>query len=361
MKNLVRFIIIVSMLVLVSGCGLRTVDTNEIGIVINKFTGKIEKIGVGTHFLPGVVYDFYALSTKIDKRELELLFKTKDGNDVKQKITTNHYLDATDPVKIITQLALSNKDLEDLFLLTTIRSRGREVLGDSHTMEYINTAFRSNLQDQGSIQCNSLLNPMGLRIQTFNLGDYDFANKAYRDLINERKKYDQDREAVIKKIEETKQKILANLKSAEGENNKIRATADGEFRQAKNKADANLSKARDVGQAIKREGENEYEFLTEKMRSMQGSGGKNLVRIELSKMLGPIEKVFVPSEKAGAVGLRTTDMNDLFKMIGLGTIAKKDILKQSGTKKEESVTPGQEQAAAPPEPTEAPRHNPKGR
>ena len=176
MKRMRLFLMIALVGILSTGCILETVKMNNTGIAINKLTGGFTQLSPGTYFLPSVIYDFYQLSTALREKTVELLFKTQEGNDIKQKVTTTYYYVDKDLKYVITTLGTSNRDLEDLFLLTTVRSSGRVSLGESTTIEYLETSFRSRKQETSKELCNKTLINFFMRIDNFSLGDFDFDN-----------------------------------------------------------------------------------------------------------------------------------------------------------------------------------------
>lgn len=326
-KNVIKAFLLLVILMSLASCNIvRQTGNTEVAVAINKITGNGEVIPKAQATVrPFFLYAWYPFPTEMQTLPMEILFKTVDGNDIKQLLTVTWFFNPTMAVDVVEKTALNIKELEQIFLLVVARSKGRDIIGDAETKQYYNTSYRMAKQPIVKANLQALLGEYGVLIDSVSFREYDFVDDAYKAKIAERKKYEQLTEKTLKDIEAQLAHYDAERKKIDGENNKQIANADGIFERAKKIADADFYSSEREAETIKIEGDNFYEEMKAKSASLTGAGGKNLVKMEAAKHLKDVKKIFV-SEKGGGGGIKleTVNMNKLIETMGVNSLANTD-------------------------------------
>lgn len=316
-------IILVVLVAIIAVISVRHTGDTEIAVAINKITGNGEVIPKAQAAIrPALVYAWYPFPTELQTLPMMITFKTVDGNDIKQKITATWFFDPKLAINVVEDTALDIKELEQIFLLVVARSKGRDIIGDADTKQYYNTSYRMAKQAVVKENLQTLVSGVGIIVEGISFGEYEFVDDEYKAKIADRKKYEQQTEKTLKDIDAQLAFYAAERKKIDGENNTRIADADGIFERDIKIADADYYESERNAEATKSEGDYFFEEMKAKSASLEGAGGKNLVKIEAANRLKNVKKIFV-SEKSGGGGIKleTVNMNKLIEAMGINSLA----------------------------------------
>lgn len=210
----------VAILILLWGIpgSVRNVGTNDVGVSVNKFSGSMNTYGPGNYILPRLVYGFYTLDTKMRKLEMVLPFKTREGNDIWQKLNITYFVNAKKAPVIIRDWALSMNELDQVVVRIIARAIQRDILGDCETTDYYNTAFRMERGNEAKQQLAEIFSKYFdgiIVIEGENLEEYGFTDKQYQTKISDRKTNDQKTETTYRTIRARQQFYSSELERIE--------------------------------------------------------------------------------------------------------------------------------------------------
>lgn len=336
MKTIIPLIFLLPIL---TSCYTSTNET-EIALKVNKMGifGKAgiqdEIYGAGqTHFYIPYFQEMYKFNTKLqtitmvyspskgEKFRDDLLFKTIDGNDISLDLEVQYRVLHDKAGHILEMVAKNDKELRYNIVRSISRATPRDIYGELKTEEFYISENRDKATEKVLKKLNSILEPMGVTVESVLLSDYRF-NQEYQKAIEDKKIADQQAEknksATAAAIEEYKRKE----EDARGEVNKMIALADGNYKKSKIEADANLEKSKTLAEAIKAEGEAQAKSIRKLNQALAGSGGRTMVKLEIAKAMKDKEIVLLPLSGGGGMNLKTTNMNDLLKVYGIQKLAK---------------------------------------
>jgi len=166
-----------------------------------------------------------------------------------------------------------------------------------------------------------IFSPMGIIIERVLTKDYRF-NPAYQKAIEDKKiadqKMEKNRSAQHAALEEYKRKT----EEAKGEVNKMIADIDGEYLKAKIEVDAYYEKQKLLAEAIKAEGIAEAKGISEMNQAMASAGGEALIKLRIADALQGKKIVVLPVSEGG-LNLKTTNINDIIKIMGIKNLSEK--------------------------------------
>ncbi len=343
-KVIKRFFLLLLLLIIqlgFSGCILYSTDSTEVGVRTKKFTIFGEKGVEDKVYAPGSTYfflpfinDWNTFDTKLQNLEMvfergrgdrrtqdDLLFKTKDGNDIGLDVIIAYRLDAEKAPYVLQNVAENDRTLREKIVRTIARSKPRDIFGELTTEEFYVADKREAQSQRAKVVLQEMLGPLGIVIEKVLTKDYRF-NSEYQKAIQDKKVADQqvqkNRSAQHAALEEYKRK----LEEAKGEVNKLIADADGTYRKAKIEADAYYSKQELLAEAIKAEGIAEAKGIQEMNNALAGSGGEALVKLKIAEALQGKRITLLPVSEGG-MNLKTTDINQLINTMGIRSLSQK--------------------------------------
>lgn len=323
--------------VLLSGCMPRSTGPTEVGVRTVKFS-LFAKKGVedrvyapgGTYFFVPFLNDWHTFDTRLNTLEMsgaaargarrsndDLLFKTVDGNDISLDIVVSWKLKPDMAPKILQEVATNMDELNENVIRTVTRSRPRDVFGELQTEDFYLAERRSEKAEAVQAELNNILEPMGVVVERVGTSDYRF-NPEYQKAIEDRKVAQQRVEKAKSTTRATEQEYLAKMEEAKGDAAKMKAEADGLFEQAKIKADAAFKQEERRAEATRAEGQAEAAGIRKMNEALAGSGGESVVKLAIAEALKGKKIVLVPM--GGGFDVRSTDINELLKMYGMGAL-----------------------------------------
>lgn len=335
-------LIFVGLLLLSSqGCIFYTTGETEVGVRIKKITlfgkkgveDKIYAPGSTYIFLP-IITDWHTFDTKLQNMEMtiargrgdrrskdDLLFKTIDGNDISLDVIIAYRIDPDKAPMIVQNVAVNNVELREKIVRTIGRSKPRDIFGELKTEEFYVAEKREAQAQRAKEILQEIFSPMGIIIEKVLTKDYRF-NPAYQKAIEDKKiadqKMEKNRSAQHAALEEYKRKI----EEAKGEVNKMIADIDGEYMKAKIEVDAYYEKQKLLAEAIKAEGIAEAKGIREMNQAMASTGGEALIKLRIADALQGKKIVVLPVSEGG-MNLKTTNINDLIRIMGVKSLSSK--------------------------------------
>ncbi len=331
------FILLVVTIALIVGVALwivriSTVSGEEVGIKVNNLTGKIEKLGPGTHWYWGVINNFYNMDKRLQKIEMvaesgrgeirgndELKFKTIDGSNLALDINVFYQLDLSKIETVVRESGVSGvlrgfRRNEDPYKRKWVRDFARSIcrdqFGELTTEEFYDASKRAAKALEAQDELNRRLNPHGLIISSINPEDFRF-NQQYSAKIREKKTADQEveeQESVARaarqemekmRVQATKEMDVA-LESYTGSMRELIVTAEAEAQKTEDDAEAYAIKTRieaegqlvkltNQSKAILAKRNSEAQGIAKMTQALDGEGGRNIVKMEYAEKLKQME------------------------------------------------------------------------
>lgn len=338
MKKLLLIIVLLPSFFL-SGCVLNSTGKTEVGVRTVKWSlfgkkgveDKIYPPGSTNIFLP-FINDWHTFDTKLQNLEMtaevhrgdrstrdDLLFKTIDGNDISLDVIIAYRIDPKQAPFILQHVATSDQALRDKVVRTIARSKPRDIFGELKTEEFYVADKRREKSDQAKENLQRILGPYGIIIEKVLTKDYRF-NPEYQKAIEDKKIADQMVEKNKSAQHAALEEYRKELEEAKGEVNKMVADADGTFQKAKIEADAYYEKQKLIADAIKAEGQAEAKGIERMNKALAGAGGETMVKLQVAEALQGKKILLLPVSEGG-MNLKTTDINDLIKTLGVKALS----------------------------------------
>ncbi|MEL6347753.1 MAG: SPFH domain-containing protein [Myxococcota bacterium] len=318
---------------LASGCVPHSTDSTEVGVRVAKL-GLIEGRGVvpdpyapgATYFFAPVINDWFVYDTALQNlvmtREHEtgdrqgddsLRFKTIDGNDISVNVTVAWSIDPAKAPYLVQFVGPDTAAVRERLVRPVSRTVVRDVLNELPSEQYYDANVRFQKAEQAARVLNHYLNDEGILIQQVLLGEHKF-NDRYEQIIRDKKVAEQDASRLNSETEAAREQMRRELEVAKGGVQKSIEEARGAAEKKKINADARYYERERQAKAILAERSNRAQGIAEKAKALAGSGGRNLVKLEVAEELKGKTILFVPTS---GMDLRTTDMNQLLTTYGV--------------------------------------------
>lgn len=341
-----NIIFLAIVLLMINGCVPHSTGETEVGVRTKKiaFWGKKgveEKVyepGSTYFFLP-FINDWNTFDTKLQNLEFtyderrgdrsvkdDLLFKTIDGNDISLDMIIAYRIDPNKAYLIVQNVARSDRELKEKVVRTIARSKPRDIFGELKTEEFYVAGKREAQSLKAKKTLQEIFDPMGIIVEKVLTKDYRFNDK-YQKAIEDKKVADQLVEKNKSAQHATEEEYKRKLEDAKGEVNKMIADVDGEFLKAKIEVDAYFEKQKLIAEAIKTEGIAEAKGITEMNKAMASAGGEALVKLRIAEAIQGKKIVLLPVSEGG-MNLKTTNINDLIRTMGIKSLSAEDLLKK---------------------------------
>lgn len=343
--RLYKLIIFIVFLCFVNGCMPHSTGPNEVGVRTKKVAlwgkqGVEEKVypSGSTYFFLPFINDWNTFNTKLQNLEFtydekrgdrsvkdDLLFKTIDGNDISLDMIIAYRIDPSKAHLIVQNVARGDRELREKIVRTIARSKPRDIFGELKTEEF----YDANKREAQSLKAKEILqtifDPLGIIVENVLTKDYRF-NSKYQKAIEDKKIADQLVEKNKSAQHATEEEYKRKLEDAKGDVNEMIADVDGEFQKAKIEADAYFEKQQLIAEAIKTEGIAEAKGITEMNKAMASAGGEALVKLKIAEAIQGKKIVLLPVSEGG-MNLKTTNINDLIRTMGIKSLSDSEISK----------------------------------
>lgn len=320
-----------SMLFLLSGCLPHETGSTEVGIRTAKLAligdpGVVKEVypSGGTFFFAPFISDWHVYDVGLQnlamtraqtgarKGDDSLHFKTHDGNDISVDVTVAWHIDPAKVVYMLQFVGASTKSVEEQLVRPVTRTMLRDLLNDLRSEQYYDASIRFQKAEEARAACNHYLNTEGVIIDQVLLGEHQF-NPAYEQVIKDKTVAEQEaarlrseseaaREQRRRELEVARGEVQTSIEEARGEATRRQLSADAEYFAKQREAEALLAEARAKSEGLKAQA-----------RALSGSGGRNMVKLQVAEALKNKAIVFMP---ASGTDLRKTDVNELLRTYG---------------------------------------------
>jgi regulator of protease activity HflC (stomatin/prohibitin superfamily) len=311
---------------LLAACTPHTTGATEVGVQFNKITRSTEVAPPGaTYFFMPIVNDWtkYDVSTQnlimaakvpgARREKDDLVFKTRDGNDIETDVTVRWRIDPSRSAQIWQTVGRSSGDIKEKLLRPQARAYVRDVLNRLDSEEFYNPDLRFRAATDATTLLAAHLQPYGIIVEQVMLGDFSFKPE-YQGLINKRKEAEKQAEKLEAQILATQEANQANLQQKVSELTEQLTRAEGELEQAKRTADAYLVQKQQEAQALIAEYEAYAEGIRKERAALIGSAGDAYVSLQLIDALQKKEIRQIPKLPNGNVII---DGNKLLQQLGV--------------------------------------------
>lgn len=283
---------------------------SEIGVLLNKITGKIETIDQGgTVVYNGIAREFHALDRTVQTVEMagadQLKVKTVDGGSVQLDLTVLYELDVSKIDRIVADSGTGDA-YKEKWVRDFARSICRYAFGELTTEGFYDAGKRTEMALAARDRLNERLGEYGLRVVSVIPKDFTFYAE-YEAKIKEKKLADQEVEEQVSKARaalqsmekmkvEAEKKKATELKTFEGEMRELVIQAEGESARTRSEADSYAARTKLAAEAefyeTQRKAESslargraEAEGMARMAAALAGEGGRNLAKLEYAKRL----------------------------------------------------------------------------
>jgi len=313
-------------------CTPHSTDSTEVGVRVAK-VGLWEAKGVveppyprgSTYFFPPIINDWYVYDVALQNLEMtretsgarrgddSLQFKTVDGNDISVNVTVAWNVDPAKTPYLVQFVGANTKAVEERLVRPVSRTIIRDVLNELASEQYYDANVRFQKAEEASRLLNHYLNNEGILVMQVLLGEHKF-NDRYEQIIRDKKVAEQDAARLQSETEAARQQMVRELEVAKGEVSRSIEEARGEAEKRQINADAIYFERQRQAEAILSERKARAQGISEQARALAGSGGRNMVKLEVARALKGKKLLFVPTS---GMDLRTNDMNQLLQTYGV--------------------------------------------
>ena len=311
---------------LFAACTPHTTGATEVGVRFNKITRNMEVAQPGaTYFFAPIInaWTKYDVSTQTlimsaktgsgKRQKDDLVFKTRDGNDIETDVNVRWRIDPLKSAQIWQTVARTSEDIEGRLVRPQARAYVRDVLNRLDSEEFYNPDLRFRAATDATTLLASHMRPYGIIVEQVILGDFSF-KADYQKLINQRKEAEKQAEKLEAQILATQESNQANLQQKVSELTEALTRAEGELEQAKRTADAYLVQKQQEAQATIAEYEAYAEGIRKERAALVGSAGDAYVSLQLIDALEKKEIRQIPKLPNGNVII---DGNKLLQQLGI--------------------------------------------
>ncbi len=292
----------------------------EIGVLLNKITGKTEVIKhAGMQIFNGLTHKFYIFDKTIQTLEMnadvnrgdrqekdDIKIKTIDGSDVFIDVTIQYKID---PNKIHTIVETSGPGnaYKKKWVRDYVRTLVRDFLGELTTEEIYLSEKRTKKIKEAEAEAKKKLEKFGIILDKIAPQNKPRFYREYEAMINQKKLADQEQDEERSKAQEAKQrqhtliveetnkknvaveqfkgKMEQKLISAKAEGEKVKKAADAYFDKRTINAEAGLYEMKKQAEAILAVKSAEARGIEALKKALEGDGGRNMVKMEYAKKL----------------------------------------------------------------------------
>ncbi len=254
-----------------------------------------------------------------------------DGNEVSLAVTVKYRIMPNKVKHIVERVGYEN--VYDL-VRETAQADIRTHLNTLQTKGFIDPDLRDNAFLQVRDALNFRLNREGIEVLLVAYNGHRFERKTadgvvdatYQEKIDDAQKTleavnkePQSREALI----EDKKRLIEEI---EGHMNQVIEEAKGYERAAMARGDNYFKKREYDARRIRTKGLKEIEGISEKIKALSGTGGKEMLRLKIAKELSKSRPDFVLLQNAksssGVVDVKKVDTNELIEQVGMFAVGK---------------------------------------
>ncbi|MBU8901564.1 MAG: hypothetical protein KOO69_02380 [Victivallales bacterium] len=299
---------------------LGRVSGEQVGVLLNKRTGKMTVLNTGVTVYNGITNSFYVLDKTLQTLDMtdsapgtpnsELKIKTIDGSDVYVPLIVQFKIEPDQVIDVINTSGPGN-EYKEKWARDYVRSICRNNLGELSTEEFYDSGKRQGKIANAKKMINDkLTKKFGIRIDSIVPQKPRFY-KEYEEMIKKKKLADQ---AVLEEkskanaakqrqhtevvqttnkknvaVEQFEGKMSEKVIASKAQGEKIRKAADAYYDKITIGAEARLYESQKKAGAILAAKKAEAEGIQAMKKALEGEGGVNMVKLEYAKKLKNIK------------------------------------------------------------------------
>lgn len=301
------------------------ISAEEVGLLLNKITGKITKIQeAGMQFYLGFTHEFFILDKRIQILEMsadlnndsdrmqkdDLKIKTIDGSDVYVDIVVQFRIDPN-MADVVLQTSGPGDQFKSKWTRDYVRTVVRHYLGELTTEEFYDSSKRDDKLKVAETETNALLNKFGIIIERITTPKKPHFYEEYEEMIKKKTVAEQivleeQSKALAAKqkqqtliVEETNKKNVAveqfsgsmqqKIIGAQAEAEKAKQSADAYFDKVTIGAEAYLYQMKQNAEGVLAAKKAEAMGIEALKLALEGEGGRNMVKMEYAKKLKNVQ------------------------------------------------------------------------
>jgi regulator of protease activity HflC (stomatin/prohibitin superfamily) len=314
--------LIAATLLFLSFAGYHATDSTEVGVRTIKWLGKkgvenqVYQPGAAYFFLP-IINDWTTYDTRLQIVEMkgpssQLVFKTRDGNDLFVDVTFSYRIDPKKTPYIRQYVARSDIELREKVFNTVARSRTRDFLGSLSTDEFTRTEDRNKAVDLAKVGLQTIFDDYGIILERVAIMDYRF-DPDYLKVITDKKIAEAKTLEVRAQMEAQREANKRMFNETEGQVKAMIASSLGRYSNTVSSADADLDQKKILAEAILTEGTNTAQTIIKQREAIATAGGETQIQLAFATNLLGKRIVMIPS--GNALNLQTLDLNKALENI----------------------------------------------
>jgi len=330
MKTLQHLPLVALLALLASpACLPRSTDANEVGVKFCKIfcgSNKVETVEPGrTIFVMPFINDWYTLDISMQdfymtrdaetgdrRRRDDLLFKTKEGNNISQDVVMTWKIDFRQAQRIIEEVGPDIEHIKEKIVRPIARSVVRDYFSMLNSDEYYEGQRRFEEAKNATIALKKKFAPYGIIIDQVNPRAYQFEDPKYQEAINAAKVAGQDLEKYLLEKDSQGEFGKKERQGQIGASNQTIAEAGGSSGSVRHQADATYEERKNEASAILSEKEAEAKAIKKLNDAMASRGGETSVKMEYARNFHPENITVLPcAEGTGGITVQRLDLNDL--------------------------------------------------
>lgn len=312
-----------------SGCLPRTTDANEVGVKFCKiFCGenRVETVEPGrTIFVMPFINDWYTLDISMQdfymtrdaqtgdrRRRDDLLFKTREGNNISQDVVMTWKIDYRQAERIIEEVGPDIEHIKEKVVRPIARSTIRDFFSRLNSDEYYEGQRRFEEAKNATIALKEKFKAYGIIIDQVNPRNYQFEDPKYQEAINAAKVAGQDLEKYLLEKDSQVEFWKKELEGQIGASNQTIAEAGGASGSVRHQADATYEERKNEAAAILSEKTAEAQAIQKLNDAMMSRGGETAVKMEYARHFNPDSITVLPCAQGNSgMTVQRLDLNDL--------------------------------------------------
>jgi regulator of protease activity HflC (stomatin/prohibitin superfamily) len=322
-KGSIGWILLAFILILIfvlSSFRLGRVSGEQVGVLLNKRTGKMTVLNTGVTIYNGITNSFYVMDKTLQTLDMtastpgtpncELKIKTIDGSDVYVPLIVQFKIEQDQVIDVINTSGPGD-EYKHKWARDYVRSICRNHLGELSTEEFYDSGKRQGKIAKAKAVINSkLTKKFGISIDSI-IPQKPRFYKEYEEMIKKKKLADQ---AVLEEqskanaakqrqhtevvqttnkknvaVEQYEGKMSEKVIASEAQGEKVRKAAEAYFDRITIGADARLYESQKKAEAILAAKMAEAEGIEAMKKALEGEGGVNMVKLEYAKKLKDVK------------------------------------------------------------------------
>jgi len=298
-------------ILLVTSIRVGRVEGTEVGLLLNKVTGKLEVIPQsGVRIYNGITNEFYVLEKTLQTLDMtgpdSLKIKTIDGSDVYVALKVQYRITPEKSDEVLQTSGPGNR-YKIKWARDYVRSICRDHLGELTTEQFYDSSKRNAQIVKAKQEAKERLQRFGIQIDDIVVPQKPRFYAKYEELIKKKKLADQ---AVLEeqskalaavqvketaKVDETAKKNVAveqfrgemqkKVIEAKAEADRTQRAADAYFKKFTVGADAEFYMLKQNAEATLARKKADAQGIEALKKALEGDGGRNMVKLEYAKKL----------------------------------------------------------------------------